>query len=231
MGYTRSDIIKKCIDALDDIAHFYKQSFINYRGKTSDTGELYNEIIAEFVCNNIDKFERIPMITRKESYKTKGHDGIYNPNSNRLEEITAMQMYNQCKDGSIYDFIGKIIDYQTPLKNSKTDDAGKIDLLSLADSVLYILELKKEDSTETMLRCILEGYTYLKTADVEKLVSDYGLTGKVDNVKTSPFVFKGREQWQEMQERRPWLNRLIDLLDTKPYYISKINEKYYVEEK
>ena len=83
------------------------------------------------------------MITRKESYKTKGHDGIYNPNSNRLEEITAMQMYNQCKDGSIYDFIGKIIDYQTPLKNSKTDDAGKIDLLSLAVCFIYLRAKKR----------------------------------------------------------------------------------------
>ena len=226
MGYTRSEIIEKCKKAIGDVANFYKQDFINYRGKTEDTDEYYTEVIAEFVCENIDDFMKIPMITRKKSYRVETHSGEFAESSNRLEEITAMKMYLQSKADE-FDFIGKIIDYQTPLKNEKGDETGKIDLLSTKNNVLYILELKKEDSKETMLRCVLEGFTYMKTVDVKKLLSDFKLPIHM-KVKSSPFVFKNGEQHKEMREQRRWLCRLMDLLDSTPYYISVENEKYIV---
>ena len=49
MGYTHQQIIDKCFVALKDAKTFYKQSFINYVGKTSDTDEYYTEVIAEIV--------------------------------------------------------------------------------------------------------------------------------------------------------------------------------------
>lgn len=79
--------------------------------------------------------------------------------------------------GKVFDVIGKIIDYQTPLKDIQTDKAGKIDLLAYNENekTLRILELKKLDSKETMLRCVLEAYTYLKIVDKAKLLKDFGL--------------------------------------------------------
>lgn len=94
MGYTRNDIIRKCKKEILNVSNFYKADFINYRGKTLDTGEFYTEIIAEFVCRYLDEFEKISKITRESSYKTSRHDGNYSATSNRLEEITAMQMFN-----------------------------------------------------------------------------------------------------------------------------------------
>ena len=49
-------IIEKCKDAFKDKKTFYKQSFINYRGKTEDTDEYFTEVIAEFLCNHITEF-------------------------------------------------------------------------------------------------------------------------------------------------------------------------------
>jgi len=229
MGYTREDIISKCRNAIKDASTFYKQSFVNYRGRATDTGELYNEVIAEFVCDNLVELRSISCITRESSYKVEGHDGEYSENSNRLEEIIAMKMFNQCKDGSEYDFIGKIIDYQTPLKNKKNYDVGKIDLLSVNGNTIFVLELKKEDSTETMLRTVLEGYTYLKTVDFEKLKRDFKQY-KIENIKASPLVFRKKELWKEMQEDRPKLKRLMKLLDSVPFYIAEVNNKYVITE-
>lgn len=48
MGYTKNEIISKCTAALGKISTFYKQNFVNYRGRTSDTNELFTEVIAEF---------------------------------------------------------------------------------------------------------------------------------------------------------------------------------------
>jgi len=230
MEYTRQQIIDKCEEAFGDIKTFYQADIINYRGKTSDTEEYYTEIIAEFVCNNIEKYiSSIPMITRKASYKTASHTGQYSENSNRDEEIAAIKMFNQSRGGCLYDCIGEIIDYQTPLKSKRDDVAGKIDLLSYDGTYLRILELKKPDSTETMLRCVLEGYTYMQTVNKEKLLKDFTLPESTV-VKASPFVFKAGVQYIEMKEERKWLKQLMTLLDSIPFYIVEDDGKYYVEE-
>ena len=49
MGYSRADILQKCQVAFNDIKTFYKQSFINYNGRTDDTGEYYTEVVADFL--------------------------------------------------------------------------------------------------------------------------------------------------------------------------------------
>ena len=228
--YRTYEIIEKCQNALRDIRTFYQADIINYRGKTSDSGEYFTEIISKFVCEHIDSFQNdIPCITRKSSYKVSGHDGVFDENSNREEEKIAMKLWKQSDAGHIYNGIGKIIDYQTPLKSHREAVAGKIDLLSYDGKTLHILELKKPDSTETMLRCVLEGYTYMKTSDHAKLIVDFNLPSDTV-VKASPFVFVDGEQYKEMQESRPQLKRLIELLDCKPFYIKEIKNVYEVEE-
>lgn len=230
MGYTRKKIIEKCEKAFEDIKTFYKQPFINYGGKTTDTNEYYTEVIAEFLIDNLDEYiYGIPKITRESSYKTPTHTGVFDETTPREEEKIAMEMFKQSKSGMGYDFIGKIIDYQTPLKNKRDDVAGKIDLLSYDGSCLRVLELKKTDSDESMLRCVLEGYTYLKTVNIAKLLDDFELP-KETRVLASPFVFKYGQQHQEMLEKRPCLFKLMKMLESKPYYITKENNLYIVEE-
>lgn len=230
MSYTRNSILEKCEQALSDVKIFYQQEMLNYRGKTSDTEEYYSEVISEFVCNHIGCFKKeIPMITRKSSYKTDSHVGKV-PTSNREEETIAIKMYNQSDKGNyVFPFIGKIIDYQTPLKSNITDIAGKVDLLSYDGNILRLLELKKPDSKETMLRCVLEAFTYRQTVDKEKLISDFGLPPDTE-VVACPLVFVEGFQYQEMREDRKWLRLLMNLLNSKPYYIFEHDDMYDVME-
>lgn len=232
MGYTKEAILKKCDAAMEKIHLFYKQDFINYRGRCTDTDELYSEVIAQYICEHVSCFvDGIKAITREASYKTKSHIGEYNPDSRRIEEITAMKMFNFCKAGGRYDLIGEIIDYQTPLKNKCSDEVGKVDLLAYDGSCLRLLELKKPDSTETMLRCIMEGFTYLETVDQGKLLRNFDLPADT-KVVACPFVFIGEESnpYQEMQEERPQLKRLMALLNSKAYYIIEANELFKITE-
>ena len=231
MGYTRAVILDRCAIALEQPHLFYREDFINYTGRCTDTDEYYTEVIAEFVCDHIDVFlQDIPQITRQATYKTPTHKGVFDPNSKRKEEITAMMMFNYCvKDDGHYDFIGKIIDYQTPLKNTKTDEAGKIDLLAYDGSCLRLLELKKPATNETMLRCVMEGYTYLETVDRKKLLDNFELPPET-NVVACPFVFAGSGPHLEMLEDRPHLKQLMALLNSKPYYIRQENGFFTVTE-
>lgn len=230
MEYTRETVINKCQKAFEDIKTFYKQPFVNYNGKTTDTNEYYTEVISDFLINNLDEYiNGIPKITREKTYRTLTHTGNIDLSTPREEERIAIEMFNQSKTGKKYSFIGEILDYQTPLKNKKTDVAGKIDLLSYDGNCLRILELKKPFSDETMLRCVLEGYTYLKTVDIAKLLDNFELPANTKTV-ASPFVFKYGKQYREMFENRPHLFELMEMLESKPYYIMKQNNLYFVEE-
>ena len=229
MGYTRQDILLKCKSALDDAKTFYQADIVNYRGRTEDTNQLYSEIVAEYLCGNIFEFKSgIPEIIRS-NYKVNSHDGKYDVDSNRLEEKIAMSMFEMSKDGKVFSSTGIIIDYQTPLKAKRKDVAGKIDLLSYnsATNRVFVLELKEPDSMETMLRCVLEGYTYMRTLNKQKLLDNFNIPSSAQ-LFACPFVFKESIQKKEMQENRPFLKKLMTLLESRPFYITK--DPYDVEE-
>ena len=90
--------------------------------------------------------------------------------------------------------------------------------------------MKKPDSEETMLRCVLEAYTYLKVVDKAKLLKDFGLP-KNTKIKACPFVFYGKEQYKEMQEDRKNLKELIEKLEIEVIYLEEKDGEYSVIEK
>lgn len=230
--YSKDEIIKMMEEAKSDMKNFYKKEFVNYSGETSDTKEYYTEIIAEWLLDNFYLFDTIKMISRESSYKVKTHNGkIKAENSNREEEKIAMELFDYSQNkGVTFDIIGKIIDYQTPLKNVQKDDVGKIDLLAYNENekTLRILELKRPDSKETMLRCVLEAYTYLKIVDKIKLLKDFGLPEDTV-IKACPFVFYGKEQYREMQQDREHLKDLIEKLGIEVIYLEEKNGEYSIK--
>ena len=231
--YSKDEIIKMMEEAKSDMKNFYKKEFVNYSGETSDTKEYYTEIIAEWLLDNFYLFDTIKMISRESSYNVKTHDGkIKDEKSNREEEKIAMELFDYSQNkGVTFDIIGKIIDYQTPLKNVRGDKAGKIDLLAYNENenpkTLRILELKRPDSKETMLRCVLEAYTYLKVVDKDKLLKDFGLPENTV-IKACPFVFYDGKQHKEMQQNRENLGQLIKELGIEVIYLKEENGEYSV---
>lgn len=222
---------KEILEEIQDMGNFYKRKVVNYRGTTSDSKEYYTEVVAEWILKNIYLFDYIKPITREKSYKADSHDGKNKDNdSNREEEKIAMKLFELSQNqGKVFDIIGKIIDYQTPLKNVQTDKVGKIDLLAYNENekTLRILELKKPDNKETMLRCVLEAYTYLKVVDKAKLLKDFELPENT-KIKACAFVFYGGEQHQEMQKNKENLGELIKKLDIEIIYLKEENGEYSV---
>ena len=227
--YSKEEIIKKLEASKSEMGQFYSEDFLNYISETSDKEGDYTEIIAGWLLDNIELFNEIKPITREKSYKVKTHDGIIkNEESKREEEKIAMKLFDSSKNrGKVFDIIGKIIDYQIPLKNVRGDKAGKIDLLAYNENekTLRILELKRPDSKETMLRCVLEAYTYLKVVDKDKLLKDFGLPENTI-VKACPFVFFDGAQYKEIQEDRKYLKELIKNLDVEPIYLKGEGGEY-----
>ena len=102
--------------------------------------------------------------------------------TNRKEEILAKLLFYQRKVGGL----GYIFDYQTPLKKTHNDSYGKIDLLgyNTDDDCYSVIELKyrPSGSEETLLRCVLEAYTYYKLLDLKQIKADVAHEG-INNLK------------------------------------------------
>ena len=226
--YDKQTILEMCDQAIQRPASFYSQDFINYRGICTDVQIPYTEIIAEYLIDHLPVFTSgIPTIHRTASYHAPTHKEKKNPVSNRTEELIAIDLFNFSQKNGYYEKIGKILDYQIPLKNTQHDSAGKIDLIAYDGNTLHLLELKKPDAPETMLRCLLEIYTYLLTIDTAKLLADFDLSPDTA-VKANPFVFENSLPYQEYFAERPKLKQLMGLLDSQPFFIREVSDGYEV---
>lgn len=222
--YTISEIRKKISSFKSkNLKNLYKDNCINYTGATKDTKENYSKVIVDYLVEHIEDYKKgfsNLTVSRERSYKTAGHNGESSfdfdkrPKGERREEKIAHAMYCQYKNKPAV--FGKILDYQVPLKKTEKDTGlGKIDLLSAMDGEksgskkIYFLELKKDGSKETLLRCILEAYTYSKIIDKEKLCKDFSLPYKKDEFIIAPLVHKGDGFETQLEYVRP----LIKVLD------------------
>lgn len=220
MAYLKQEVLNGLNLITNQMSTFYKQSVINNRGQAADSGEKYTEIISEYLLNNFLLFGQINPITRQRAYRVPTHNGTTTlAASNRIEERIALSMY-----GKTYPEIGKIIDYQVPIKNVQSDEAGKIDLLSLYQGELWILELKRPDNNETLLRCVLEAATYGRTIDQDKLAKEWNKDATMP-VRTAILVFSDGAQHKEyVSSVNPRTIDLMKALGVEIFLIQEIDE-------
>ncbi len=162
-------------------ANFYKASIINYKGHVTGKSKVNNTRYSEVIADTLVSKGYIKTWLELESLRPNHFDTGHNHSesvdinklqiSNRKEEILAKLLFYQrdVKD------LGYIFDYQTPLKADRSDSYGKIDLLGYnsKDKCYSIIELKyrPSGSEETLLRCVLEAYTYYKLFDLNQIES------------------------------------------------------------
>ena len=162
-------------------ANFYKAPIINYKGHVSGKSKVnntrYSEVIADTLVSKGYIKTWLELQPLRPNHFDTGHNHSESVDinklqiSNRKEEILAKLLFYQreVKD------LGYIFDYQTPLKKDRSNSYGKIDLLGYnsKDKCYSIIELKyrPSGSDETILRCVLEAYTYYKLFDLNQIES------------------------------------------------------------
>ena len=161
--------------------NLYKAPIINYKGHVSGKSKVnntrYSEVIADTLISKGYIKTWLELQPLRPNHFDTGHNHSESIDinklqiSNRKEEILAKLLFYQreVKD------LGYIFDYQTPLKKVQSDPYGKIDLLGYnsKDKCYSIIELKyrPSGSEETLLRCVLEAYTYYKLFDLNQIES------------------------------------------------------------
>ena len=190
--YSRQETIDAVKSAMNQPENLYKDKSLNWSGITKDTCEYYTEVVSEEILNNLQQLKNINPITRSDSYKRDNHKEICINRDENKEVQFAKRL-----SGMEIPELGKFLDYQIPLKDSNKDKGlGKIDLISYnADNnTIYLIEVKYI-SSETLLRAMLESYTYFKTVDTNKLLKDYfaGTDIDIETVNVKPAVLMAGE--------------------------------------
>lgn len=219
--YIEKDAIEIINKELKTTATLYKANCINWIGKTKDSQKYYTEIFSEFLIKNKDILEtEITPIKRTSGYYIDTHHiELQLSKTNREEEIFAKSFYmNKIK---IFE-LGEIIDFQIPLKEKQSDVAGKIDLLSYnnQNKTAYLIEFKYGDNSETLLRAVLEIFTYSKIIDIDQLKND--LITKynkrdIKHIKRAVLVTVNTQASDDIENikknKKPFLKELINKLD------------------
>ena len=151
MWSTKNEVLQTLHDIKQNgMQRLYREDVVTQKDIIiPDSGELRTEIVAEFLLSYPESFETIHRITRRKSYVTSTHNGVFrNTASNRVEEHIAYELRNI---QHFPDSLGEVLDYQIPLNSVRGDGAGAIDLISDDGSTLYLLELKRWDAKDTLL--------------------------------------------------------------------------------
>lgn len=230
--YSRMEIIKEVGVQINNIDQLYKAKIINYSGKTGDTNEFFTEIIAEELLrlDIKNRMKEINEVVREKGYRVASHNGVITTQhkeeaSNRKEERYAIQLFNWSQSGKVFNHIGKIIDYQAPLKNSNADKGlGKIDLISLVEDSFYVIELKIKENKETLLRCVLEIATYYQVLSKSRFLDSYSNEIDADkSIKKAVLIVSDSSQHKEMVQlrngERKYLEKLMNALDVQVYCV------------
>lgn len=198
----------------------YKQNFINYLDVlTDDENRPCIDFIAEKILKDKDSYLNIKEIVRESSYDSS-HNGVTDNDKSphHAEVLIAKRLFNK----EFSKTVGKIIDYEVPLKDTNEDKGvGKIDLLAFnkETSTLSIIELKKEDSSETLLRCILEIESYSRYVSEDKLKNDFNCSSS--SLVKAILIFDKSEPMKPFNDRDKYkyIFKLLDELDIKVYKI------------
>lgn len=220
MAYRAETLLAKICEAAQDMDTFYQQRFLNWTGFTSDTKVRYTEVTAAYLLEHPKLLDRISCVGRG-SYLVSHTPS---PDAGSYQGLRKEEHLAQALKGKTLGGLGEIKEYQVPLKRSAKDEGvGKIDLVSLNGSKLYVIELKIDTSKETLLRCAMEAITYCRQANREQLMKDYHATEII------PAVLVGKEgaQEAELQKKPTNLIHLLKTLEVEIFFYAKTGKDEY----
>lgn len=136
------------------------------------------------------------------------HDGTYEDGVAEKEIVRGMMNYqrqgksveNHFRDASN---VCEIIDYEVPMfclkggrvSGRKIDAVGR--LVGAKSDRLYIYEAKKNRSTETLLRCLMEAFSYSLFVDRVRFRESFGVRRDA-SIVLSPLIFEDSVSYSDL---------------------------------
>jgi hypothetical protein len=160
-GYSKEETLKRLERAVGAPESLYASDCVKWSGVVSGGKESYSELIAGALLEKVDGLKTNILSICRPDYSVPSH----HDKPIRKEELFAKSLV-----GAELPLLGKIIDFQLPLKRVRKESGagksriGKVDLISYRQGkspAVYLIEFKNwNNSTDSLLRSVLEIHTY-----------------------------------------------------------------------
>jgi len=201
MAHTKESIHKEIDDALTSPGTLYRQPFTKRAG--------HQQRLSEIAAAELRR--RSQELTVPKSKRGSGH---YSEDRAKLADDAKKkrpQKYTQEKWdarvmlGQVFDDIGEIIDFETPLVEAGRSKEN-VDLLAYNKdtNTLTLLEYKTKENREPLLRCVLEIFTYGQRINEKKFLADFNKSPfqvPIDaKIRTAVFVHKDSKPYKHFHQ-------------------------------
>lgn len=211
MAYTKDELEKQWPKRLEKLKTLYQWEYVSSHGPRGK-GMPWTEIVAERLIapRQLDRFSEIEPLKSKHYNIPKHLDPC--PSGEGAMPLREKQVVKWMVGKKDLGVLGTAQNYEAPLV-----DGGKqnIDLITAKDDELVLVEVKKENNTESLLRAILEIVTYGHLVDKEQLRREFRMgDSKITlAVLIHPNSNSGKEL-KELIEKSPRRKNLCKLIQT-----------------
>ena len=177
----------------------------------------YLEWIAELIVSSFPMIQLNAIGLRTRSFRVADHRGQINLGS-EIDQLTEKRLVRAMFNSSQLPLLGKVIDYEVPLKEKDEAEHGDIDLLCMLPNVVFCVEAKKPKSGESILKAVLQAFVYTSLVSRKKqsLLTDFNLE---QHLALAPAVltFAGSLSGRQLKQmsKYPHLLGLIQMLNAQ----------------
>ena len=209
---------KSLLEKENSFQRLYKNKIVKQSSYFNNYASLLLEKGAKQYLDKIkSNKERSSKSYLNPSHRGETTQGNLEVKNFQWEVRETIAMYNGQKSEAQF----KLLDYQTPLKNSNKDNEKGIDLVGTDGKDLYILEYKRFKSSESLLRSVLECYSYrrLVNAGIKKFAKDFGFP--FADVIPAIIMMKDSNQYKSFikQDKDSPIIKLMKVLEVKAFLI------------
>jgi hypothetical protein len=185
----------------------------------------YAELVASLIMAWQHQIELCITGLRQGGFRVAAHRGQAKLRTG-IAQFTEKRFCRALFNAGLVSGLGQVIDYEVPLKATEDAPHGDIDLLCTEGVSILLVEAKKSSSNESIVKAILEAFTYSSlVASVRgTFLNDFGLpqdTPMVPVVLTFLNSTSGRqiskiEGYPRVRNLVSELNRLLKERDVSP---------------
>jgi hypothetical protein len=205
----------KTREELQDMFNRLNNNWYSIYNWPSINSKSYLNEISDIILNSYDAIKLDLRDLREKNFWLKdSHIGTcqIKPTKNIQEKRICRAMFNY-KDLGV---MGNVRDYEVPLKGISKSKHGDIDLLSIKDNEVFIIEAKNPNTNTSIVKGILQAFTYCQL--VQQVKSSFFSDFNIDQgsiLIPSVLVFNDSECGKEMRSIKQYgsLIRLLNRLN------------------
>ena len=178
--------------------------------------DAHTEPAAALITHAFDSISLKTDGLRQQPFRLSDHRGQLRSEPAQVAVVNERRIVRALFNAKRLPLLGRMLDYEVPLKEVRDADHGDVDLISVSRGDCLCVEAKKPGSDESLLRPLLQAYTYSRLLWLHRrrFLDEYDLDSQT---RLTPAVLTFDETRSVDQlyslDKLPRLEALLRLLD------------------